>query len=168
MGVGGTKGACQHVFCKPCLVQYCQTSIEQGKANGGTLPCPMPNCPHELTTSDLKSLVSAEVFAKHKEFMFDRKMALTQGYKYCPNPRCRVCLVVKIKGAGAASIVECPKCSTEFCRMCSLKPHPRRSCEAALDGAYGQWKKTMGAGVKACPGCGMHIEKDGGCNHVQW
>ncbi len=166
-GIGST-GTCEHIFCKECLGRFCQVGIEQGKANGGTLACPVPGCAHELTTNDLKALVSEATFAKHKEFMFDRKMATTRGYLYCPNPRCRVCLVVKMKGAGAADIVECPECHNEFCRGCSLKPHPKRSCDAALDGAYGQWKKSMGAGVKACPGCKTHIEKNGGCNHVQW
>lgn len=143
-------------------------SIEQGKADRGTLPCPVKGCSHALATQDLKSLVSAETYAKHREFMFEREMAEKKGRKYCPNTRCRIPLEVYVKGRGAAETVVCPMCKREFCLNCSLEPHPGTSCEAMLDAAYGKWKKTMGGAVKPCPTCGSQIEKNGGCNHVLW
>lgn len=168
-GLASTGGkGCAHLFCKPCLGNYCRVSIEGGKADGGTLPCPVKGCSHALTTNDLKALVSAETYAKHREFMFERKMAENKGHKYCPNPRCRIALEVHVKGRGAAETVVCPKCKQEFCLNCSLKPHPGKTCGAMLDEAYGKWKKTMGAAVKSCPTCGVNIEKNGGCNHMTW
>jgi len=161
----GAKG-CAHVFCKPCLATYCRLSIEGGKADGGTLPCPVKGCGHALTTNDMRGLVSAETYAKHRKFMFERKMAENKGHKYCPNPRCRIALDVQVKGRGAAETVVCPKCKQEFCLNCSLPPHPGKNCEAMLDTAYGKWKKTKGSLVKPCWNCGAKIEKHGGCNHM--
>jgi hypothetical protein len=141
-------------------------SIEGGKADGGTLPCPVKGCGHALTTNDLRGLVSAETYAKHREFMFERKMVENKGHKYCPNPRCRIALDVQVKGRGAAETVVCPKCKQEFCLNCSLQPHFGKTCGAMLDAAYGKWKKAKGSLVKPCWNCGVQIEKNGGCNHM--
>jgi hypothetical protein len=165
-GLASTGGkGCAHVFCKPCMATYCRMSIEEGKADGGTLPCPVKGCSHALTTNDLRGLVSGETYAKHRELMFERKMAENKGHKYCPNPRCRIALDVQVKGRGAAETVVCPKCKQEFCLNCSLQPHPGKTCGAMLDAAYGKWKKTKGSLVKPCWNCGVHIEKNGGCAH---
>jgi len=166
-GLASTGGkGCAHVFCKPCLATYCRVSIEGGKADGGTLPCPVKGCGHALTTNDLRGLVSAETYAKHREFMFERKMVENKGHKYCPNPRCRIALDVQVKGRGAAETVVCPKCKQEFCLNCSLQPHFGKTCGAMLDAAYGKWKKAKGSLVKPCWNCGVQIEKNGGCNHM--
>lgn len=76
----------------------------------------------------------------------------------------------------ADAVVRCPRgaCARAFCGTCQRDPHPGISCvesrmragEESADEAYGKWRKSMAANIKACPGCGHDVIKAGGCSHM--
>jgi len=68
----------------------------------------------------------------------------------------------------------CPKCSLDYCLLCSRpwKIGPKEAHEGKSCLEYGSsfldrhGSEDLWAGAKACPGCGVHIIRSMGCNHM--
>ena len=110
-----------------------------------------------------KILRDPAIFDKYKRFRF---------MKDYPNAReCPKCGLFNIKGSGNNIRLKCEKsrCGFEFCFL-HADAHPNETCEqyetrtaiankASLD--------LIAETTKRCPGCGVSIRKEGGCNHMK-
>ena len=60
----------------------------------------------------------------------------------------------------------CPYCDHELCLACN-RPWHSGSCNSARRHEDKQSEKTIKKlGAKPCPKCGINIEKQGGCDHM--
>jgi len=92
----------------------------------------------------------------------------SKDYAFCPGPACNM---VYSAQAGIAREVNCSKCKTQFCWACKQDAHFPGSCHIAnkwyikcsSEAENLQW---ILAKTKRCPKCGVHIEKNQGCNHM--
>ncbi|KAF2847227.1 hypothetical protein T440DRAFT_539750 [Plenodomus tracheiphilus IPT5] len=75
----------------------------------------------------------------------------------------------KGRGRNGKLMVECPYCDYKICLTC-LRPwesHSSKSCAKMKEEdekASAEVLKSLG--VKPCPGCGVNIQKMGGCDHI--
>ena len=110
-----------------------------------------------------KALRDPAMFDKYSRFRF---------MKDNPNAReCPRCGAFNVKGSESASQLRCAKsrCGFEFCFLHS-DAHPNETCEEYDTRTATANKASLdyiAETTKKCPGCGMSIRKEGGCNHMK-
>ncbi|KAG8847693.1 hypothetical protein FRB96_001425 [Tulasnella sp. 330] len=160
---------CGHGYCNACLKDYllsasstktfpvlCVAAVAQGTCAS---PISLATIQQILTTEQertfFRSAFSAYVQQNPKEV------------RYCPSADCE--WVYRPQPAGS-SILLCESCLQRVCAACHVTAHEGLTCEeyreaGTPDGlATKLYKKANN--IKACPGCGIDIWKDEGCNHI--
>ena len=150
-----------HAVCADDLVRYIAAQLDTHEVQ--PLPCPGFRCPGHVPVS-----VAEGVLAPHAELLarFQRVCALTRDpTAHC----CPGCAAVVTGGSRAAPDMHCEACGLDFCFLHETA-HAGIPCAAA--GAGGSrwaraktalWKKVH---TKACPSCGIAIQKNKGCSHM--
>jgi hypothetical protein len=163
-------GACGHVFCTECLVQY----IDGLLAQGNLLGCPVPGCARPLLIKCILSLgdpALLETWKQHRVQHLERRRP--DLVALCP--RCGTLPPTRPEG----SSLECVECHGSFCRFCSqdsreaIPDHPREECERrrlerqrAMAMDDGVSSSDGPGGPYPCPGCGFLLERIEGCSHM--
>lgn len=170
---------CGHVFCEPCLSHHASLAVREGKTaamavgSGAPLECPMHGCNGAISEGTLKRLLSPADFAEHLRFTADAAVAADLRIKPCPQRRCQgtarlsaatlALLQASFSAPASASgsggtYVEavCGTCKHAFCCACgAASAHPGKTCEAAGDEAFFNWKRNKA--VKPCPFCQYQV-----------
>jgi E3 ubiquitin-protein ligase RNF14 len=176
---------CSHFFCKNCLAEYIGSLIINGEID--KIVCPFESCKVNITDTDIKKLVSEEVFNKYESFSVMKAIQNSKDFSWCP-----LCEGPAAKKANT-NIATCLKCNFEFCLSCRKKYHPYRKCDMDDDtqstnkyltdnkekltkillnekeeGKYNEMKSQafMNKYTKQCPNCTASINKFDGCNKV--
>ena len=171
--------ACGHVFCLECWEGYLTSAI-----NGG-MSCMFTTCPG--ITSDTqhpfgqvcKEMVPVSVFHKfiHDSSLLEKYNrwiiqafvdGLQHSIKWCPNPKCNNAVEYD---SGEACTIQC-LCGFQWCFLCSNESHEPAPCDLVSkwlaqeknDNATDLWIRSR---TKACPNCGVKIEKNKACNHMR-
>ena len=159
---------CSHFYCVSCLSVALETKIKNGEVL--RIPCFNPMCLTDISRDDIQKCVSESVFAKYNQFIYLTNLRENPNIRYCPVSNCSTLIT---NASSFDSIVVCPTCSFEFCFSCGRQWHPELSCseneeilklEQTDDAMLLQWIEEHK--TKPCPQCKVHIEKNGGCNHV--
>ncbi|TFK51776.1 hypothetical protein OE88DRAFT_1628695 [Heliocybe sulcata] len=162
---------CGHSYCRSCLAHLMRSSADTMPAE---LACVMevsanPNrvCRRPIPLAVLRELLSPDEEAKVLETALTSHInARTQEYRYCPTPDCPV--IYRLAGEG--TVLRCPVCLNRICAACHVEFHEGLSCAEHRDNSSGgqdafrKWREEHD--VRPCPKCGVHMEKNGGCNHM--
>ncbi|KAH7520502.1 hypothetical protein FEM48_Zijuj08G0150600 [Ziziphus jujuba var. spinosa] len=161
---------CQHVFCRSCLMEQCESAIRN--KDSFPLCCAHKGCGSPLLLTDLKCLLSSEKLDDLFRASLGAFVASSGGtYRFCPTPDCPAVYRVADPGTAGEPFV-CGACSAETCTSCHLEYHLSWSCETYKefkedpDSSLKEWRKGK-EHVKTCPVCGYTIEKVEGCNHIE-
>lgn len=160
---------CGHVFCEPCLSHHASLAVREGKTaamavgSGAPLECPVHGCTGAISEGTLKRLLSPVDWAKHLKFTADAAVAADPRIKPCPQRRCQgtarlsaPTLALFVGSGGTYVEAVCGTCKHAFCCACgAASAHPGKTCEAAGDEAFFNWKRNKA--VKPCPFCHYQV-----------
>jgi len=184
---------CDHIYCKNCMKTYLEVNIKDGKVS--ELICPNVNCKAALTPSQIKELVSTELFERYDRLLLQVTLDKMADVQYCPLKHCQCVVIVK----DGEHFGQCPACSFVYCVYCRKTYHGETACKLLstdLDELiekynasspemkefyhkkYGKKRiqriieeadisKYLKENCKNCPSCRVQIEKNSGCNHMQ-
>ncbi|CEG35691.1 hypothetical protein F443_11400 [Plasmopara halstedii] len=153
-----TCALCSNSFCTNCTRWYIEFKVVEGEVSQKKLVCLAPQCTHPLSEELIESLVSPDTFLKYKKFVRNQRV----GIRFCPRAGC--CAVLDEPLYSTARRVRCHVCKRESCMRCGSDFHKLLTCRR-VDKRFGHWKKHHN--VRACPGCKIVIEKQGGCSHMK-
>lgn len=171
--------ACAHFFCRDCLAQHASSLLSEGIAE--RLQCPEPGCKQPLLQQTLAPLLTAEEGARWEKLELDSALLRMADVAVCK--RCGThCL------EDADNCAMCSKCLFVFCSLCQESWHPGTQCmspatrlkilrermagnKASAHSLVQQEFELMSLTAiekssKACPVCGMAIQKQEGCNKM--
>jgi hypothetical protein len=157
---------CGHQYCAACFTGYFDNKIKEAAVS--ELKCPNPTCAVIASTFELEAILSDASYDKYLHFLALAGLKSDQTTCWCPNAQCREPVLADPQ----RDRVECPACSTTFCKSCQVTPwHASETCRQArarqaVDDSLFVWMGEKGARVKPCPGCHEGIEKNEGCNHI--
>lgn len=162
---------CGHIYCRECIKGYIISKINENRIE--------PKCFSPMITASVSqkgvqicgTIISEPIIRKLLRdnvdvlSKYDRFLVLNNN----PNAReCPKCSAIKFGSISQLSMV-CGACGTSYCFK-HAGAHPGETCEVYL-------KKVRLENIasdellvkisKECPGCGLHIEKSSGCNHMK-
>ncbi|CAI4220884.1 unnamed protein product [Auanema sp. JU1783] len=152
---------CNHSICRQCFVEYCSTSLADGKFRfrspyGYTLGCPSLNCDYCLRDVHHLRALGAEKYKQYQIVATEKLIALDEQGFFCPFPTCGMSFIWE---SDNDAFISCPECLRRFCRQCKSV-----TCECLNED---ETKRTIVATTKKCPGCHTDTERNGGCAHMQ-
>ena len=118
---------CENVFHAECLVTYLETQIKDSKL---PLVCPDAGCREEIADTDLKELLSRELYVKYSHFALSQAVDQQNDISWCPTADCKFAFVYEDDGNGQQSAeLHCPLCKTHYCLNCRVAYHEGMSCK---------------------------------------
>jgi hypothetical protein len=180
-------GSCEHLkeICNRCVGGMIKAKISERKLNDAVLACPIPSCKFTLEHSAVQKILSRAqsdrsvpcALSSHQTNRHSWDRALTthllrtsDAFMACLSPACGQYFSKEscgLKRANSKHEIQCPYCEYFMCLTCVRPWHPKTSCnkESIADNKKSEAAiKSLGA--KPCPECGINIEKNGGCNHI--
>lgn len=146
---------CPHAYCRNCLVDYCNISLQ-------TFPiqCPHERCNVPIRTMQVQELLPDPSFQDHlKHYWLQQLDAL---YHECP-----LCSTL-LTGGGTADYT-CAHCQVVSCRRHG-RIHAGMSCRQFQSTREGrEWDDTehmLRTFTKPCSHCGVSLQKASGCDHL--
>ncbi|CAG8519249.1 11735_t:CDS:2 [Ambispora gerdemannii] len=133
------------------------------------ITCPTSECTQQLEHHDVKRLAELEVFERFDTFSLREALRQMLEFRWCKSAGC---------GSGQihfegdeAPIMTCEACQKKSCYTHDIPWHEEMTCSeydemmkyAEAETATQEYLKRE---TKPCPKCGVHITKDGGCNHM--
>jgi hypothetical protein len=151
----------RHFTCIPCAILYITKSREL-RDPLSAIPCPVSECKTMYKIDRLKTILPKEIQTNITEKDFERNInvALHANVKCVIYCTCGVHGIVEHNQDNTDEKAQCI-CGLIYCSKCGNEFHTE-SCPPARD--ILRW--VSGLHGKACPNCGMAIEKNGGCNHL--
>lgn len=175
------------MFCLDCLKNYFLIAAKEAKWMS-LGKCPTPNCQAQMKTAEVLTFLPETLQARYLDFL-KRTDALQRGHLlFCPRMHCQDVAFVDSR---KTRMGVCSSCRYTFCRFCQEPYHGESACEIdwknitdrlencsekEREQLYNripksvleemETQKWLMDSTRRCPGCGSHIEKTGGCNHV--
>ncbi|KAL7109193.1 hypothetical protein ACP275_06G159900 [Erythranthe tilingii] len=162
---------CGHPFCSNCWKYYIMVSINDGPGCL-SLSCPEPGCKSSVGPELVDSLASDEDKERYYRYFLRSYVECHGNTRWCPAPRCD--RAVQIETRVRENYDVACDCSHRFCWNCAEECHRPVDCKTVAE-----WIELSSseeedintatwimAFTKPCPGCGINIEKDQGCNHM--
>jgi len=157
-----------HSFCSGCLCSFFSLHIREGTIED--MLCPAPSCrKRQVLPGFIQRLVTSGLFDRFLTLSLNRALDSMQDIAWCP--KCHAPVVGDSENQGYAHCANCTFC---FCVSCNESWHPGRCGMVWVETASSQPSKSladsdrawMATFTKRCPKCMVHIEKNGGCNHM--
>lgn len=176
--------SCQHEFCRPCLESYFNSKIQEASIPircfhpvhllvtdvEATASIPhnedkVPICNREISHETILDVIQEDKSLLHKYIRF-RYMKDNANARECPR-----CGTFTSTGSDTARTLQCENraCRLVYC-FAHADAHPGETCEQYESQNLEVNRPSMeliATSTKACPGCGMAIWKNGGCNHIK-
>lgn len=162
-------GACNHRFCLDCWSDYLVDQLDTKGTQVCLCTCPMFKCTCVVPPRVFRSVLAGNrvYLDKYRAATIDAFVMECKRLRWCPAPRCRRAIAAV---GGAVTAVTC-QCGNNFCFQCQEEGHRPVTCEQVLvwrrkclkESENAQW---ILSNTKKCPECGVHIEKNQGCNHI--
>jgi ariadne-1 len=161
---------CGHqTTCSTCWTDYLRRSVKSKDCV--SLVCPAFKCDVVVPeTAWHKFLAGVDDTALERYVRFCREnfVEFSKDFGFCPGKSCDR---VFHASAGVAKEVACDKCEHRFCWACKQESHFPASCHIAEKWLMKCSSESENLGwilakTKKCPRCGVHIEKNQGCNHM--
>ncbi|XP_018601527.1 E3 ubiquitin-protein ligase RNF14-like isoform X1 [Scleropages formosus] len=140
---------CDHVYCRACLAEFIALRIRDGQVRD--LQCPHHKCSATVTPSQVKQLLSEELFLRYDRLLLQSSLDKMTDITYCPRQTCAAPVLLEHEG----KVALCPVCAYAFCPLCRRGYHGTSGCrsnipqiEGTEDGAYVQTPQK-GEGLQA-------------------
>ena len=146
---------CDHYFCEDCIRNYLEIKVVE--ADVMHIKC--PDCSCVITDTTISQFTSAEIADKYYHFVEVKRVEENLWVKWCPKADCVGYDVASPKNYKLV----CNTCSYKYCYKCSQPWHNSR-CKIKKDVNFELW--AMANNVKICPRCKNHVQKNGGCPHM--
>ncbi|KAM6962550.1 E3 ubiquitin-protein ligase RNF14-like [Aplochiton taeniatus] len=135
---------CGHVYCNPCMAEFCQVQITEGNVRRVT--CPEPDCSSTPTPAQVRRLVGEELFDRYDRLLFQSSLEGMSDVVYCPRRSCDSPVLLE-NGSKAAV---CPACRYPFCATCRKVYHGTSKCKEVRR-KPGDWEKEEREGFVDIP-----------------
>ena len=171
---------CEHRFCRPCLVGYLESFINERKVSEADLSCPF--CQEPVHNMIIKDILSYETYKKLDRFRLLDYEPKDDNFVYfrCPGIDCEYFQSFSLD----IESFRCPNCKKVSCPKCRDAPHLKITCEendklkkekAEQDRKLKKEKEEDDAfiiaakalGFKTCPHCKTMCERISGCNYMR-
>ncbi|KZO93620.1 hypothetical protein CALVIDRAFT_245668 [Calocera viscosa TUFC12733] len=156
--------------CEECLRTYLAYQTDKL-----AIRCPIPSCPESLELADVQRWADREVFDHYDQFLLRRHLAEEPSFSWCKNPACKSGQL-HAPEAATCTLVTCHACAANWCSAHDIPWHEGMTCAQYDQSRRGwlrgeQWKERkvrlwVKRKTKKCPGCGTHIERSEGCDHI--
>lgn len=146
-----------------CPHMYCEATIKRSiEIMAKSTTCTCPYCYKSMRDSEIKSLLSQELYFKYNRRLLLQK---NKNYRECPfcNALCKTCT------PRGSTNMKCGSCKKAFCFDHGSAHTPEVTCQEYEDIFARRERKsieTVQKTTKACPFCAVRIEKNGGCPHI--
>lgn len=145
----------KHAFCKSCIGKYISNQVCDGIVE---IKCPSGGCSEIAPKILLKFVLNAEMFAKYERFCH---MKRDSNYRECPS-------CDQYMDFGGALEARCLCGVTSCFEHGGL--HPNETCAQFMKRDM-KSKNVLSISLikkitKKCPGCGVNVEKDEGCDDM--
>ena len=159
---------CSHVYCRSCAEDLVENAVRNGDI---PLRCCAEDCNESLSMHDFRNLLGGSL-----ERIYDtaiRTFVLANGNSYgnCITADCKMIYRRASPGSNGKEF-QCSECGITLCTACNAVSHPGLLCSMLR--AYGKdragvlrWVKEDPNNRCECPKCGVGIEKNGGCMHME-
>ena len=169
-------------ICRKCIATHIDTQLESlGRAGCDRIACPAADCGHVYTDGELRLLAAPEGFARYDRYRLLNHLATLPNFRWCLREGCESGQIYDMAdgplawgGAAERSRVSCDACGFDMCFAHQTAWHDGLSC-AGFDaqrqhGDHGieATRAWLAEHTKPCPGpgCGVPVEKKGGCFHM--
>lgn len=156
---------CTHEICTKCYRSYLEEAVYAGR-ECLKKKCPVKDCPVGIPKELFEQLLSIELYERYQMLMINSFVDLNPYTKWCPGPGCNLATVYK---KNYCREVTCT-CGHIWCFNCRSDAHRPLTCELLK-----MWNEKIAiedkssfidVDAKACPRCGMPIQKSLGCLHM--
>ncbi|CAK9809698.1 E3 ubiquitin-protein ligase RNF14 [Anthophora quadrimaculata] len=183
---------CGHIFCKDCISDYLEVRIKDG--NVQNIYCPEEKCASEATPTQVKDLLSPELFARYDSILLSVTLDTMGDIVYCPRRTCQY----PVSRDPNEPIANCPMCQYAFCIYCKMVYHgiePCKAYSAEIHKVVSEYQEVTGdrklqmelrygkkqlqtlvenvlsenwikSNSQKCPKCQAAIERSDGCNKM--
>eukprot|EP00299_Pterocystis_sp_00344_P013063 c6357_g1_i3.p1 GENE.c6357_g1_i3~~c6357_g1_i3.p1 ORF type:complete len:549 (-),score=110.44 c6357_g1_i3:34-1521(-) len=179
-------GCCEHIFCRDCMAEMAQISIN----DGSVLQLQCPNCKAQIAPHIIHSLTDEQSFLKYQKLLIQRTMERFLKAVYCPRCELNGLETSVAPLEGIPDLCVCSRCSFSFCPRCRDEYHPSTQCFANVSTEVGEVDLERKPGyteslkkikdkrqqalnislimrtTKPCAACGTAVEKESGCNKM--
>jgi len=159
---------CNHVYCRSCAENLVENAIRNGDI---PIRCCAENCNELLVMHDLRNLLGGNL-----ERLYDtaiRAFMLSNGdsYSSCITADCKM-IYRRVSAGSDGKEFHCSECGITLCTACCTVSHPGLRCSLLRQhgkdrAAVLQWVSEDPNNRCECPKCGVGIEKNGGCMHME-
>lgn len=167
---------CKHIYCRSCIEAYIESNIVAGQTlikcfhvdnsepnNIGKSSTPCNAIIPENTILDILKM-NSEYSSKYHRFKY---LKSNTNARECPH-----CSHLEIGDPQHPKMV-CQSCNKDYCFAHALAHNSDVSCSEYEKSISSQDEvniELISRISKPCPGCGMHVSKTEGCNHmkVRW
>ncbi|KDQ11257.1 hypothetical protein BOTBODRAFT_114615 [Botryobasidium botryosum FD-172 SS1] len=155
---------CEHEFCAECTRGYVMSRVEDGR-----YPVLCPVCSADGDMGE-PGQITDEVVDRLGLSEFERdqwtNLVLSSFSINVTCPRCQNTLRVDREDFSETPTIWCPLtgCNAMWCKLCTkiIRPGASHVCQQVAEFE----KLVEQRRWKRCPGCGIVVEKNGGCNHM--
>lgn len=159
---------CAHApeTCSSCVAKQCVILME-GPHGKGWSACRCPQCDVPVPTEELQSALSRALVKEIKEMVSRSLASADETWRWCLAPGCGHGSLQD----GRKEMIRCRKCGYKTCFKHQVPWHSSYTCEE-YEMSHPQAKITRTTEEmvikmsKPCPGCGIAVQKTGGCNHM--
>ncbi|KAH7832284.1 putative ubiquitin-conjugating enzyme E2-binding protein 1 [Monocercomonoides exilis] len=157
---------CEHKYCKECVVAYINSRIKLGFECLQT-SCPCSGCAIQISPVKIRSSLTDVNKAKYDIIFQNSFIEKQRNLRRCPRHSCSIVA----RRIGLGQDVTC-KCGMVYCFQCGRPGHMPATCDMMQ-----KWEHLIGDNsltlewmikhTKACPGCGVPIERRAGCLYIR-
>lgn len=160
--------SCTHIYHKDCISSFIENEVYSSVY---PIVCPSKTCSKELSASDIRELISSDLYAKYMDLSFHMQNADIEGLSCCPTPGCKY----QFEWAGEHCKFSCPICNIDYCMDCRCQYHAEMTCQEFRNAYFSQNPRmrnkvyeefVIGMRFKECPKCAEWNEKNDRNNNI--
>jgi IBR domain, a half RING-finger domain len=152
--------------CSSCVAKQTVTLLEASRGKGWSV-CKCPQCDVVIPEEELHGALPRALVKDMKEMVDKAHHSADDSWRWCLAEGCGHGSLQD----GRNEMIRCRKCDYKMCFKHQIPWHRGYTCleyetshpQAAITKTSEEMVRKMS---KPCPGCGIAVEKDGGCNHM--
>ncbi|KAF2867808.1 hypothetical protein BDV95DRAFT_162295 [Massariosphaeria phaeospora] len=157
--------------CLVCVQKQLKSKVLDRQLDDAVLECPFHDCDGVLDCEAVRQMVPKGVFQNWDDAITLHYLRVSGDHIACLSSDCGHYFSIENCGPKGTNKrktkqkIECPYCNFGLCLICNRPWHKDSGCDKqkVIEDTHSvQAIKEMGA--KACPKCGLNIEKNGGCD----
>ena len=159
---------CSHVYCRSCAENLVENAVRN---NDIPIRCCAENCNESLVLHDFRNLLGNNLERLYDTAIRVFMMANGETYSSCITADCKMVYRRASPGSEGKEF-QCSECGITLCTACNTVSHPGVLCSMLrmhgkeLAGVMGWMNEDLKNRCR-CPKCGVGIEKNGGCMHME-